>query len=46
MCRDSSLGIRFQKGFKDIGFIYIVHFLWLKYSTLFLKMIVYSLNEL
>lgn len=38
--------ISISKRFKDKGFIYIVHFLWFKYSTLFSKMIVYSLNEL
>lgn len=44
--RDSSFRISISKRFRIKDLKYLVHFLWLKYSTSPRKMIVYSLNEL
>ena len=44
--RDSSFRISISKRFRIKDLKYLVHFLWLKYSTPDRKMIVYSLNEL
>ena len=44
--RDSSFRISISKRFRIKDLKYLVHFLWLKYSTPGRKMIVYSLNEL
>ena len=44
--RDSSFRISISKRFRIKDLNYLVHFLWLKYSTSPRKMIVYSLNEL
>ena len=44
--RDSSFRISISKRFRIKDLKYLVHFLWLKYSTSPWKMIVYSLNEL
>ena len=46
VCRDSSLGFQFQKGLRIKDSFVSCISLWLEYSTFFLKMIVYSLNEL
>ena len=44
--RDSSFRISISKRFRIKDLNYLVHFLWLKYSTSPPKMIVYSLYEL